>query len=92
MAKVVAIHEIIRPGETIKPGTPFTSTGEELAQLKAAGAIKFDNSDAEDVEVKTAKKSEDGGDGSTGTQTPAAKTTATAAKAAGKGKADKDLV
>lgn len=86
MAKVVAIHEIIRPTETIKPGTPFTSTGEELAQLKAAGAIKFDNSDAEDAEVKTAKKSEDGGDGSTGTQTP------TAAKAAGKGKADKDLV
>lgn len=90
MAKVVAIHEIIRPTETIKPGTPFTSTGEELAQLKAAGAIKFDNSDAEDVEVKAAKKSEDGGDGSTGTQTPAAKTTANAAK--GKAKTDKDLV
>lgn len=88
MAKVIAIHEIVRPGEVIKPGQPFTSTGEELEQLKAAGAIKFGNSDAEDVEVKT-MKSDDGGEGE-GTQTPPAK-----AQTAAKGKAaknDKDLV
>ena len=86
MAKVIAIHEIIRLGEVIKPGKPFTSTGEELEQLKAAGAIKFDTSDAEDVEVKE-KKSDDGSETD---KTPAAKT-ATAAK--GKTtKSDKDLV
>lgn len=88
MAKVIAVHEIIRPGEVIKPGKPFTSTGEELEQLKAAGAIKFDTSDAEDVEVKE-KKSDDG-ETEADKQTPAAKTT-TAAK--GKtAKSDKDLV
>lgn len=88
MAKVIAVHEIVRPGEVIKPGTRFTSTGEELEQLKAAGAIKPDTTEAEDAEVK-AKKSED----DDGSQTAATKTQ-TAAK--GKGSAtkgdNKDLV
>lgn len=85
MAKVVAIHEIVRPGEVIKPGKSFNSTGEELAQLKAAGAVKIDTSDAEDAEVKSETSSDDKG-------------TETAAKPAaqakgGKAKAsDKDLV
>lgn len=79
MAKVVAIHEIVRPGEVIKPGKSFTSTGEELAQLKAAGAIKIDNSDAEDVEVKEPTKVEE--------NKPAAQ-----AKGGKNSKTDKDLV
>ena len=85
MAKVTAIHEIGRPGEVIKPGQTFTSTGEELVQLKAAGAIKYDTKDAEDAEVKSANTDDD---------QPADKPkTATAAKGkGGSNKADKDLV
>ena len=91
MAKVVAIHEIVRPGEVIKPGTSFNSTGEELAQLKAAGAVKFDTSDAEDAEVKTSTKTEDGAGDADAAKT-AAKTAATVAGKGKTAKADKDLV
>lgn len=85
MAKVTAIHEIVRPGEVIKPGQNFTSTGEELAQLKAAGAIKYDTKDAEDAEVKSANTDDD---------RPAdqPKTTTAAKGKGGSNKADKDLV
>ena len=46
MAKVQAIHTVHRPGkrkgeqEVIKPGSEFESTGKELEQLTAAGAVK----------------------------------------------------
>lgn len=40
MAKVIAIFEIIRPGEVIPPGKSFTSTGEELDTLTKIGAVR----------------------------------------------------
>ena len=85
MAKVVAIHEIVRPNEIIKPGTTFVSTGEELEQLKAAKAIRYDNSEAEDAAVKEVETQTE--------QTPVvAKTVAQPAKGGKVSKADKDLV
>ena len=84
MAKVVAIHEIVRPNEIIKPGATFVSTGEELAQLKAAKAIRYDNSEAEDALVKEAETQTE--------QQSAAKPVAQPAKGGKVAKADKDLV
>lgn len=40
MAKVTAVFEIVRPGETVQPGTQFTATGEELEYLLKVGAVR----------------------------------------------------
>ena len=84
MAKVIAIHEIVRPNEIIKPGVAFVSTGEELEQLKSAKAIRYDNSEAEDAVVKDVETDTE--------QQPATEPVAQPAKGGKVAKADKDLV
>lgn len=40
MAKVIAVFEVVRPGETIKPGAVFTATGDDLDYLMKVGAVR----------------------------------------------------
>lgn len=56
--EVKAIHQIIRRGasgkqEIIKPGTVFETTGEELADLKAAKAISTEKADVREARVRS---------------------------------------
>lgn len=96
MAKVIAVFEVVRPGETIKPGAVFTATGDDLDYLMKVGAVRKPTK--EDGNVTELDDETGTGSEKPAAQTEAAKTAAPAttgkkstAKAPAKGsKSDDD--